>query len=103
MVRKSNRSIQVCVEYMELNECNMKYVFELPRIDDLLNTVCNAKRMTHLDLRPNQNQVCMSDDGPIDDYIAATAFQGLTPNEESCLLEILVLWFSLCNATFPDL
>jgi hypothetical protein len=30
--------------------------------------------------------------------IAATAFQGLTPNGASCLLEMLVMGFGLCNA-----
>jgi hypothetical protein len=40
----------------------------------------------------------MSDDGPQDDYIATTAFQGLTPNGASCLLEMLVMGFGLCNA-----
>jgi hypothetical protein len=40
----------------------------------------------------------MSDDGPSDDSIAATAFQGLTPNGSPCLLEMLVMGFGLCNA-----
>jgi hypothetical protein len=40
----------------------------------------------------------MSDDGPSDDSIAATAFQGLTPNGAPCLLEMLVMGFGLCNA-----
>ena len=54
--------------------------------------------MTHLDLRSAYNQVRMSDDGPQDDSIAATAFQGLTPSGASCLLEMLVMGFGLCNA-----
>ena len=40
----------------------------------------------------------MSDDGPSDDSIVATIFQGLTPNGYPCLLEILVVEFGLCNA-----
>jgi len=40
----------------------------------------------------------MSDDGPSDDSIVATTFQGLTPNGSPCLLEMLVMGFSLCNA-----
>ena len=40
----------------------------------------------------------MSGDGPQDDLIAATAFQGLIPNGASCLLEMLVMGFGLCNA-----
>ena len=47
----------------------------------------------------------MSDDGPTDDSIAATSFQGLTPNGALCLLEMLVMGFGLCNdpATFTCL
>ena len=54
--------------------------------------------MTHLDLRSTYNKVRMSNDGPQDDSIAATAFQGLTPSGVSCLLEMLVVGFGLCNA-----
>jgi hypothetical protein len=76
----------------------VKDLFSLPRIDDLLDKLRNAKCMTHLDLRCTYNQARMSDDGPQDDSIAATAFQGLTPNGASCLLEMLVMGFGLCNA-----
>jgi len=54
--------------------------------------------MAHLDLRSSYSQVRMSDDGPHDYSIAATVFKGLTPNGASCLLEMLVMGFSPCNA-----
>jgi len=98
MVRKLDGSIRVCVDYKALNECTVKDSFPLPQIDDLLETLCSAKFMTHLNLRSTYSQVRMSDDGPQDDSIVATAFQGLTPNGASCLLEMLVMGFSLCNA-----
>jgi len=41
----------------------------------------------------------MSDDGPTDDIIATTTFQGLTRNGAPCLLEMLVMGFGLCNAS----
>ena len=98
MVRKPDGSIRVCVDYKALNECIVKDIFPLPRIDDLLNKLRSAKCMTHLDLRSTYNQVRMPDDGPQDDSIVATAFQGLTPNGASCLLDILIMGFGLCNA-----
>jgi len=49
-------------------------------------------------LRSAYNQVRKSDDGPTDDSIVATTFQGLTPNGAPCLLEMLVIGFGLCNA-----
>jgi len=54
--------------------------------------------MTHLDSRSPYNHVRMSDDGPQDDSIVATAIQCLTPSRASCLLEMLVMEFGLCNA-----
>jgi len=76
----------------------VKDSFSLPRIDDLLDKLRSAKCMAHLDLRSAYNQVRMSDDGPQDYSIAATAFQGLTPNGTSCLMEMLVMGFGFCNA-----
>jgi len=40
----------------------------------------------------------MFNDGPTDDSNQAIAFQGLTSNGASCLLEMLVMMFRLCNA-----
>ncbi len=40
----------------------------------------------------------ISNDGPTDDSFAATTFQGLNPSGASCLLEMLVMGFGLCNA-----
>ena len=75
----------------------MKDSFPLPRIDDLLDKLRSTQCMTHLDLLSAYNQVRMSDDGPQDDYIDGIAFQGLTPNGASCLLEMLAMRFGLCN------
>jgi hypothetical protein len=48
----------------------------------------------------------MFHDGPTDDTIIATTFQGLTPNNGApCLSYMLVMQFGLCNApaTFTHL
>ena len=76
----------------------MKDSFPLPRIDGLIDYLRNAKCMSHLALCSPYNQVQMSDDGPQDEPIAASTFQGLTPNGVSCLLQILVMGFGFCNA-----
>jgi len=86
MARKPDGSIRVCVDYKALNQCIAKDFFPLPRIVDLLDKLRSAKCMPHLDLRSAYNQVLMLYDGPQDDSIVATAFQGLTPNGASCLL-----------------
>jgi len=65
----------------------VKYLFPLlSGIDDLLDKLRNAKSMAHLDLRYAYNQVRISNDGPQDDSIIVTAFQGLTPNGASCFI-----------------
>ncbi len=84
-------SIRVCVDYRALNECTVKYSFPLPRIDDLLHELRNAKCTIHLDLRFACNQVRMLNDAPLDNSIVAIIFQGLTPNGVSCLLEMPVM------------
>ena len=94
------------VIYRASNERTVKDSFPLPRIDDLIDQLKDATNIKHLDLRSAYNQVRMTvDDGPSDDSIVATTFQGLTPNGSSCLLEMRVMTFGLCNslATFTHL
>jgi hypothetical protein len=86
MVRKSDGSIRVCIDYRVINERTVKDSFPLPRIDDLIDKLREVNCITHLDLRSAYNQVRMSDDGPTDDSIAAIIFQGITPNGAPCLL-----------------
>jgi len=83
MVRKLDGYIRVCVDYRALNECTSKDSCPLPRIDELVDKLRNAKCMTHLDLRSAYTKARMSDTGPQDDSIVATAFQGLAPNGAS--------------------
>ena len=64
----------------------------------MIDKLREANCITHLDLRSAYNQVKMFDDGPTDNSIDATTFQGLTPNGAPCLLEMLVMGFDLCNA-----
>ena len=86
MVRKSDGSIRVCIDYRAVKDS-----FPLPRIDDLIDKFREANCITHLDLRSAYNQVRMSNDGPTDDSIAVTTFQGLTFTGAPCLLEMLVM------------
>jgi hypothetical protein len=47
----------------------------------------------------------MLDDGPTDDFVATTTFQGLAPSGATCLLDMLVMGVGMCNtlATFTRL
>ena len=86
------------IDYRALNEWTLKGSFPLHRVDYLLDKLRDAKCITHLDLRSVSNQVRMPDDGPPDDSIVTTTCKGLTPNETSCLLEMLAMGFGLYNA-----
>jgi hypothetical protein len=86
MVRMSDGSIRVCIDYRAINERTVKDSFLLPRIDDLIDQLEDVTCITHLDLRSAYNQVRMQNDGPSDDSIATTSFQGLI------LIDPLVYW-----------
>ena len=83
MVRKSDGSVRVCIDYRSINERPVKDSFPLPRIDDLIDELREANCIMHLDLRSAYNQVRLSDDWPTDDSIAPTTFQGHCPNTSS--------------------
>ena len=76
---KSDGSITVYIDHRAINESTVKDSLPLPRIDDLIYQSKDATCITHLDVRSAYKQVRMSDDGPSDDSIATTTFQGLTP------------------------
>jgi hypothetical protein len=64
----------------------------------VIDKLREARCITHLDLQSAYNQVRMSNDGPADDSIESTTFQGLIPTGAPCLLEMLVMGFGLCNS-----
>jgi hypothetical protein len=65
------------IDYRAINERSVKDLFPLLGIDDLIDQFIEATCIVDLDSRPAYNQVKMSDDGPTDDSIDATSFQGL--------------------------
>jgi hypothetical protein len=75
--------------------------FLLPRIDDLIYKLREANCITHLNLRSACIQVRMSDDGPTDDSIDVTTFQGPSPSGAPCLFEMFVM--GNASATFMRL
>ncbi len=51
MVRKPDGSVRVCIDYRARNERTVRDSFPLPRIDDLIDKLRDARCITHLDLR----------------------------------------------------
>ena len=49
LVKKKNGQIRLCVDYRKLNKVTIKDAYPLPRIDDILDTIGDAKYFTTLD------------------------------------------------------
>lgn len=49
-IRKKDGSLRFCIDYRNLNDVTAKDVYALPRIDDALDSLTNAKLFSTLDL-----------------------------------------------------
>lgn len=45
MVRTKDQSVQLCVDYRDLNECTLKNTFPLPHIQDILDNISSNIRI----------------------------------------------------------
>lgn len=59
IVRKKDGSMRLCVDYRKLNVKTVRDAFPLPRIEESLDAVGNAKWFSTLDLASGFNQVAM--------------------------------------------
>ncbi len=57
LVPKKDGSSRFCVDYRHLNSVTKKDVYSLPRIDDIIDTLGEAKYFTTLDLASGYWQV----------------------------------------------
>jgi hypothetical protein len=88
LVRKSDDSFRLCIEYRGRNEITRKDAYPLPRVDDTLDELKDPNFYTRLDLCFGFWQVRVRDGD-----VHNTAFQ--TPDG---LMEWVAMPFRLCNA-----
>ena len=87
-VKKKSGELRMCVDFRALNNITVKNRYPLPRIDDMLDQLSNAKVFSKLDLTSGYWQVRVKDED-----IAKTAFSTRYGH-----YEFLVMPFGLCNA-----
>ena len=88
LVSKKDGSTRFCVDYRKLNNITHKDSYPLPRTDDTIEALAEAKWFSTLDLKSGYWQV------PLDD----AAKEKTTFSTGNCLWHFKVMPFGLCNA-----
>ncbi|KAL6199786.1 hypothetical protein ACLB2K_029569 [Fragaria x ananassa] len=94
-VRKKDNTLQLCVDYQELNKVTIKNRYPFPRIDDLFDMLRGVTVFSKIDPRSGYHRLRVKEE-----YIPKTAFRTRFGH-----YEFVVLLFGLTNApaAFMDL
>ena len=57
LVKKKDGSMQMCIDYMSLNQITIKNKYPMPHIDELFDQLKGEKYFSKLDLRSGYHQV----------------------------------------------
>ena len=93
--KKNDKTLQLCIDYRQLNRVTIKNRYPLPRIDDLFDQLREARVYSKIDLRTGYHQLRVTE---VD--IPKTALKTRYGH-----FEFMVMPFGLTNATsaFMDL
>ena len=62
LVKKKDGSMRLCVDYRHLNNVTIKNKYPLPRIDDLMDQLVDARVFSKIDLRMGYHQIKVKDE-----------------------------------------
>lgn len=88
LVPKKGGSLRFCVDYRRFNAITWKDIYPLPRVDDILDALGEARYFSSLDLASGYWQVELDEDAR--EKSTFTTFKGL--------YEFVRMPFGLCNA-----
>jgi hypothetical protein len=57
LVRKNNGDLRMCIDYRQLNQMTVKDAYDLPRIDDILDSLHDNRYFTVLDMKSGYHQI----------------------------------------------
>jgi hypothetical protein len=61
-MKKKDGTLWLCIDYLQLNNMNIKYKYPFPRIDDLFDKLRGATVLSNIDFRYGYNQVKIKDE-----------------------------------------
>ena len=59
LTRKTDGSLRLCIDYRKLNKATVSDPYQMPRVDDLLDSVAEARWLSKLDLKKGFYQISM--------------------------------------------
>ena len=93
VVPKKDGTMRVCIDYRDLNAVSLLDAYPLPRIDELLNKLANARWYTKVDLASGYHLIPMEEDS-----IKYTGFRVGDPVEGCSFFEWVVMPMGLASA-----